>query len=124
MSRFSTNHKDIGLRVREARTNAGFTQAQLAEMVDISNPQHISAIECGAKSFSLETFMGICNVLGVSADFLLFGRDNSEDDNCMPDLSVRIARMAPEVQALAEESINVITRAYYSRANVTNLIDD
>ena len=60
----------IGRRVRNVRKRKGITQSDLAEMVDKSTA-HISYIETGAKTMSLETFVAIANALNVSADELL-----------------------------------------------------
>ncbi len=48
----------------------GFTQAQLAELVDCSNT-YICLLEKGSKSMSLDMFVFVANALNVSADEVL-----------------------------------------------------
>ena len=59
------------MRIKAAREAAHMTQETLAEKTDLSRT-HISVIERGVKAPKLETFVAIANVLGVSADTLLF----------------------------------------------------
>ncbi len=41
-------------------------------MLDVS-PLFVSYIECGQKGMSLTTLKKVCQTLGISADYLLFG---------------------------------------------------
>lgn len=62
--------KPIGKRIQEARVAHNITQAQLAEMVNLSS-KYLSNIECGAKSPSLESLIEIANALQIDANSLL-----------------------------------------------------
>lgn len=62
----------IGARIKAARENERYTQAQLAEFIDIS-PQFVSDMERGVVGISFETLIKICRALHVSADWLLLG---------------------------------------------------
>lgn len=62
--------KAVGERIQIAREERCMTQRGLAEAVGCT-PQHISAIERGAKTPTLETFARIAAVLRVPADVLL-----------------------------------------------------
>lgn len=62
----------IGNRIREARIAAHYTQAQLAEKLDVSIP-FLSDVERGVVGISTETFAKICSTLQISADWLLKG---------------------------------------------------
>ena len=62
--------KAVGQRIKEAREAKGFTQEDLAAIVDLS-PTHVSVIERGLKVAKLDTFVAIANALDVSADSLL-----------------------------------------------------
>lgn len=68
--------KNLGRRIKAIRRKRGFTQAQLAEMVECSTP-YISYIEQGHKSVSLEMFVLVANALNASADELM--RDSLEN---------------------------------------------
>lgn len=67
----------IGQRVRQARENAHLSRDVLAEQLNISS-LFLSYIECGQKGMSLTTLQNICQILGVSADYLLLGIDNAD----------------------------------------------
>lgn len=62
----------IGARIKAARESERYTQAQLAEIIDIS-PQFVSDMERGVVGISFETLIKICRALHVSADWLLLG---------------------------------------------------
>ena len=62
--------KAMGERIQIAREERTMTQRDLAETIGCT-PQHISAIERGAKTPTLETFVAIANALRIPADVLL-----------------------------------------------------
>lgn len=62
--------KAVGERIQIDREERCMTQRELAEAVGCT-PQHISAIERGVKTPTLETFVAIANALRVPADVLL-----------------------------------------------------
>lgn len=62
--------KAMGRRIKTARLRAELTQEQLAELVDLS-VVHISNMESGSGSASLNTLVNIANVLSVSTDEIL-----------------------------------------------------
>ena len=64
------NNSLVGKRIAQLRKRRGLSQLMLSEMIDRS-PTHLSYIETGAKSMSLETFVRIANALNASADELL-----------------------------------------------------
>ena len=62
----------IGERVRTARENAGYTQEELSELLEIT-PHHMSAVERGISGITIENLQKLCRVTSVSADYILFG---------------------------------------------------
>lgn len=62
----------IGNNIKKYRKSKGFTQAQLAEMIDISTI-HMSHMETGSVSMSLECLIKICDSLDITPDDLLLG---------------------------------------------------
>ena len=78
----------IGENIRKLRKEAGLTQEQLAERVDVS-PQYISDLERGVVGISIPTLKRVCTTLGVSSDQILFGtttknRAAALNDLCKP----------------------------------------
>ena len=64
------NYLIIGKRIKEARKKKHLSQAQLCELVGLSNG-YISYIETASKGVSLDALVRIANALNVTADELL-----------------------------------------------------
>lgn len=62
--------KAIGERVRRARIAKHMSQAQLAEALNIS-PSHMSNIEMGKHAMNVATLYQLCDLLDVSADWIV-----------------------------------------------------
>lgn len=69
----------MGGRIREARKRMGLTQEQLALRLHISD-SYLTLIELGKRNISMETLLALSECLGLSADYLLNGTDNSSTD--------------------------------------------
>ena len=64
----------IGRRIRSQREFLGYTREQLAELLDVT-PKFCSDIELGVKGMSVATLCRLSEVLRLSTDYILFGRD-------------------------------------------------
>ena len=64
------NLKQIGSRIRAARSSKGMSQADLAVKASVSLPL-ISNIELGKTRMHLDTFINVAEALQVSTDHLL-----------------------------------------------------
>ena len=73
---------EVGHRIQLSRERAGYTQEQFAELLDVG-VQHVSNIERGAVGISLTALKKTCEILGVSADYLLLGGSASEEGNVL-----------------------------------------
>lgn len=62
--------KKVGMQIQTARKRRHLSQADLAQMVDLT-PKYLSMIECGAKNPKLETLISIANALEIDANSLL-----------------------------------------------------
>ena len=71
-TQISVNHRQIGYRIKEVREQNHISQAQLAEMTDLS-VSYISHIENAKRKASLESIIRIVNALGITVDELLAG---------------------------------------------------
>ena len=65
-------------RIRKAREEAGYTREKFSEMLDVS-VSYMAELERGRTGLSLKTLIKICNILGLSADYVLFGVERDED---------------------------------------------
>ncbi len=64
----------LGQRIRKKRQSLKITQQELAQAIGMT-PQHISAIEQDKWSPSLAILPKLAEVLGVSTDYLLSGKE-------------------------------------------------
>lgn len=69
---------NIGQRIQEIRLSTNFTQEEFSAMLDMST-KHLSNIERGNKSLTLESAILISRLFNVSLDYLIFGKTPSSD---------------------------------------------
>lgn len=72
-------HKNIGQRIALLRQENHITQAQLAELLDISI-KHCSEVERGLACLSLEKLVALCSILSTDLDYLVRGIDKRPSD--------------------------------------------
>lgn len=101
------DRKVIGKKIQAYREAAGLSQEQLAEKTDLS-AIFMSAIERGARSPSLETFVKLCNVLGASADILLSDVLENGYQVKASRLSELIEQLTPEAQKQVFTVVNAL----------------
>ena len=65
-------------RIRKARENMGYTREKFAEKLDVS-VSYLAELERGRTGISVKLFIKVCKVLGLSADYVLFGEEREED---------------------------------------------
>jgi transcriptional regulator with XRE-family HTH domain len=68
---------DVGGRIKDVRTRLGISQKELADKVDLT-PSFISQLENNQISPSLNSFIQICNALGVNPSALLLEEKSSD----------------------------------------------
>ena len=109
----------IGNRIRLRRKELGLKQCQLAEQLNISN-NHISSIENGREKPSLETLLGICNILHVTPDYLLLG--NIHTDDISQNISDGLRLCKEDDVELARDIIELLVKRNHIEWNHTNSI--
>lgn len=94
----------MGERIQIAREERSMTQRDLANAIGCT-PQHISAIERGAKTPTLDTFLAIASTLRVPADVLL--QDVLPDwwDNWEQEIDRVLAPLLPHVRTYIRKQI-------------------
>jgi len=65
------------MRIRKAREEAGYTREKFAELLDVS-VSYMAEVERGRTGISVKMLIKICRLLGLSADYVLFGGDCSK----------------------------------------------
>ena len=71
--------KKMGERISQKRKELKMTQETLAERIDAST-QMISNLELGKKAIRPENLIKICSVLDLSADYILNGDTDKDEE--------------------------------------------
>ena len=66
-------------RIRKAREDMGYTRETFAEKLDVS-VSYLAELERGRTGLSVKMLIKVCNVLGLSSDYVLFGNERTEDE--------------------------------------------
>ena len=69
---------EIGKRIQMRRKQQGMTQEQLADKMDVSI-QMVSNLERGNKSIRIENLIKLSEILNISTDYILTGKETTED---------------------------------------------
>ena len=78
------------LRIRKAREEQGYTSERFAEKLDVS-VSYLAELERGRTGISVKMLIKVCNLLGLSADYVLFGNERKQDEQRL-DASLSKAR--------------------------------
>ena len=97
---FDFDFTPIGQAIKKARTTMGMTRDELARIVDY-DPRHLQAIENEGQYPSLELFIQLVTMFGVSVDEYIF------PDNDVKKSSVR-RRLDAELDKLNDKELSVV----------------
>lgn len=97
--------KKVGMQIQTARKKRHLSQADLAQMVDLT-PKYLSMIECGAKNPKLETLISIANALRTDANSLLADVLNT----LSPEESVFFTEVSDKYQGLSKRQQEKVLR--------------
>lgn len=98
--------RGMGIRVREYREKLNYTMEEFAEKLDIS-PRFVSDIELGKKGMSIDTLIKMCELLSVSADYLIWGKGEKAENN----ISELTAELSEDEMKHAEDLIRTFVKA-------------
>lgn len=96
-----------GKRIQQFRKAKGYTQADLAEIIDM-NTKNVSRLENGTMGLSLPTLMALCITLEVSADYILFGNQGKDLQNTA---TVLLSKLPEQKQLQAEKVLEAFVEA-------------
>ena len=94
--------KAMGQRIMVRRKSQRLTQEELAEKIGVST-QMISNLELGKKAIRPENLAKICEVLDLSADFVLTGLQIKSDVN---EVLEKMLRLSDDELSLIKEMID------------------
>ena len=88
----------VGRRIRKQREFIGYTREQFAELLDVT-PKFCSDIELGVKGMSIPTLCKISEILKLSTDYILFGKESYQE---IPPIVHMLSACPLEKQVYAE----------------------
>lgn len=109
MGKDKRNNEEVGARIQQARKSRGFTQEEMAEILDIS-VTHYQNIEYGKYNIAHNHLSKICNLFNLSADYLLFNKETTQMN-----FDVYYEKLLPEQRV--ELLIKIISRIYKDKSN-------
>ncbi len=104
--------KPIGMRIKQMRKARHYTQEQLSEIIDMSQ-KNLSMVERGAAGLSISSLMAICKALDASADYILFGISENNQNNTV---LAMLSKLNGKQQAYAEELLEIFVKAETDRS--------
>ena len=94
--------KTMGQRILLRRKALRMTQEELAEKIDVST-QMISNLELGKKAIRPENLAKVCEVLELSADFILTGTNTKTAVDAVAD---KLIPLTPEELQMVNDMID------------------
>ena len=88
------NQAEFGKRLQECRKSRGITQEALADLLGFASKQHVSRMERGVESCSLDVLVELSGLLHVSTDYLLMGTN--------PDKEITKAQLISAISQLTD----------------------
>lgn len=97
---------EMGLRIAQRRKELHMTQEQLAEKMGVSL-QTVSCIELGKKAVRPENLANMCGYLGVTTDYILYGKRSELQ---MTETLAKLSALSPEAYQTIEALINLLSK--------------
>ena len=92
----------IGRRIQNRRKQKGYTQEQLAEMMNVSI-QMVSNLERGNKAIRIDNLVNLSQILDISTDYILTGKETTDD---IQTLTAHIAQLPEKERRMVELLVN------------------
>lgn len=91
-TKMSLDRQKFGMRIRCARKEKGWNQQELADRVKVES-QHISRIERGVVSCSVDILVRLSEALQVSTDYLLLGQQDPVTKEQLEEITCQLAKI-------------------------------
>ena len=96
--------RKMGERISMRRRELHFTQEQIAERMGVSL-QMVSNLELGKKAIRPENLIKLCEILSVSADYILSGRRSEREAS---EFAEKYAKLSGERQRIIGELVDTL----------------
>ena len=98
----------IGQRVKQARIDKGYTQAELGEVIGCSN-NHMSHIETGHNNFSLSLLLNLFYAIYIDLKFFLMYTYYVEKDRMIDsEIANKLSQCSPSTLLSVNKIIDVL----------------
>lgn len=92
-----------GERIRQARKARRYTQAEVAEMINMSS-KNFSQLERGMTGISVSSLIALCKCLDVSSDYILFGTESAGSNSAV---NILLSQLSETEKIYAEKLLEV-----------------
>jgi len=96
------NYKRMGLLIKQAREEKGWTQQELADAMDV-DVETVSKQEEGDDSLSVEMMVEYCLLLNISCDIAIYEKD--------VEIALRMERICRELLEFDQEQFDRIIKS-------------
>ena len=93
-------------RIRKAREDLGYTREQFAEKLEVS-VSYMAEVERGRTGISVKMLVKICEVLGLSADYVLFGEERDTDTMLLDKIHKIDKKYLPLLESMITELLAI-----------------
>lgn len=93
-------------RIRKSREEKGYTREKFAEKLDVS-VSYLAELERGRTGISVKMLIKVCNVLGLSADYVLFCEERTEDKKRLDSINRIDAEYMPLLDKVVNELLSL-----------------
>lgn len=107
---FDFDFTPIGQAIKKARTSQGMTREQLARIVDY-DPRHLQAVEYEGQKPSLELFIQLVTMFGVSVDEYIFPDNEVKKSSVRRRLDAQLNRLDDKELSVIEATVNGLCKA-------------
>lgn len=104
----------VGENIRKYRELSGYSREKFAELIGVS-PRFVADVETGFVGISLTNLKKTCELLGISADRLLWNNENKLDLN---EKVARVdAKFIPVIDEVVQKQLELIAMAIKEEAD-------
>ncbi len=107
---FDFNFMPIGEAIKKARTAKGMTRDELSRIVDY-DPRHLQAIENEGQKPSLELFIQLVTIFGVSVDEYIFPNNEVKKSSVRRRLDAELDKLNDKELSVVEATVSGLCKA-------------
>ena len=107
---FDFDFMPIGQAIKKARTAKGMTRDELSRIVDY-DPRHLQAIENEGQKPSLELFIQLVTIFGVSVDEYIFPNNKVKKSSVRRRLDAELDKLNDKELSVVEATVSGLCKA-------------